>query len=155
MDLKEYNIQETSLSTGCNAQTSYLVHLVWCGKIRRITFSNSECRRQSSPVGKYFGGSRGGTNSRKLWNKDGIHRRVFPLPSMTSACRWGMECSDVLPRRRAEGSVVGTARGRTVPWAIYVGTSAITHMFVVALVKMSTGEGGSGRIIHNLTLITP
>ena len=28
-------------------------------------------------------------------------------------------------------------------------------MFVVALVGMSTGEGGRGRIYHNVTLITP
>ncbi len=158
MGLNGYNPQIITISTRCSAQStrlSYLVHLAQRGERRPITFSNSGCRRTNSPAGRHFGGARGGMNSRDPWNKDGIHKRVFPPSLMTSAYRWGTECSDVLRQRTTEESVVGTERGRTVPSAICANISAIVHMFVVARVGMSAGEGGSDRMNHNLTLITP
>ena len=157
MGLNEYNTQLISISTRCSApstQLSYLAHLAQHGKRRHITFSNSGCRRKSSAAGTHFGGARSGMNSKDLWNKDGIHKRVFPLSLMTSAYRWGTECSDVLRQRTTE-TAVETERGRTVPSAICANISAIVHLFVVAPVGMSTGEGGSNRMNHNLTLITP
>src|SRR5258706_2023672 len=128
MGLNGYNPQIITISTRCSAQStrlSYLVHLAQRGERRPITFSNSGCRRTNSPAGRHFGGARGGMNSRDPWNKDGIHKRVFPPSLMTSAYRWGTECSDVLRQRTTEESAVGTERGRTVPSAICANISAM------------------------------
>lgn len=145
MVLNGYDTPEAKpLSTRCSTQStqlSYLVHIAQHGNRRHAASFNLACRRKSSPVGTHFGGSRGGTISRKPWNKDGTHKRVFPPYSMISACRWGTEYSVVSRPRTTAGCAVGTARERTGPSAMYANISATTPTFVVAPVRMPAGEG--------------